>query len=135
MRLPATSNLTTNRPDELGPKLSAVPAIYTDPSEAVATAKPSSDAAPPHALSHSNVPFASNFRSTASFWLSAVTPVTYTEPSALTATSGRPSPWIVVPFQILCQLNDPSGANLMTKIFGLGLPNGSVVKLSVIPTT
>src|SRR5262249_5137537 len=62
-------------------------------------------------------------------------PVTYTEPSALTATSGRPSPRIVVPFQILCQVSDPSGANFTTKIFGLGLPNGSVVKLSVIPTT
>src|SRR4029077_1510266 len=35
----------------------------------------------------------------------------------------------------LCQLNDPSGANFTTKIFGLGMPNGSVVKLSVIPTT
>src|SRR4030095_5621211 len=134
-RLPAESNLTTNRPDELGPKLVAVPAIYTDPSEAVATARPSSDAAPPQALSHNNVPLASNFNSTASFPLSAVTPVTYTEPSALTATSGRPSPRIVVPFQILCQLNDPSGANFTTKILGLGVPNGSLVNLSVIPTT
>src|SRR5215510_13439318 len=122
-RLPPESNLTTNKPEELGPKLVAVPAMYTDPSEAVATARPSSDAAPPQALSHSNVPFASNFRRTASFWLSAVMPVTYTEPSALTATSGRPSPRIVVPFQILCQVSDPSGANFTTKIFGLGWPN------------
>src|SRR5205823_14554668 len=72
---------------------------------------------------------------TASLPLLAVMPVTYTDPSALTATSGLPSPPIVVPFRILCQLSDPSGPNLTTKIFGLGLPNGSLVKLSVIPTT
>src|SRR5262249_41161182 len=79
--------------------------------------------AAPRPLPHSNVPLASNFRRTASFWLSAVMPVTYTEPSALTATSGRPSPRIVVPFQIRCQVSDPSGANFTTKIFGLGWPN------------
>jgi hypothetical protein len=31
--------------------------------------------------------------------------------------------------------SDPSGANFMRKILGLGLPNGSLVKLSVMPTT
>src|SRR5205823_106671 len=77
------------------------------PSGVAATARLWSEAGPPQVLSQSRFPFTSNFRSTASFPLLVLTPVTYTESPAPSATPVRPSPLTVVPFQILCQTSDP----------------------------
>jgi hypothetical protein len=40
----------------------------------------------------------------------------------------------VEPFQILCQTTAPFGANSTMKTRGLGWPNSSAAKLSVVPT-